>query len=492
MGRKKIDIRPLVDERNRNVTFLKRKAGLMKKAWELSVLCAADVSILIFSSSGKPYEFSSHDLDEELDRYLEYEGSIERRRGEEFAAMAAAGEDDDDDEDEKPMKVGPGTTSTAPTKSLKGKESFKPRMTSRADLVRARRRTETKDKDKGKRRREVSEKRSFVEDTFSQSDESESESTPEPPRPIRKTSHGEVVGVSAFERPRSPARTHSADLTHLHYALNSHALPGPSHNPHESYTNPSTQYRLPPNATAFRVATLSNQHYPPPPQQPQHQHQQQQQYYSGYPPASTPSHQQQPPPQPQQLQQPQQQQAYYPTLPSGMQWDPALVARYAEFQLQQNHQRQQRALLERQRQQLAELGIPVEDKTLLDQLFGGMSGTPSGSGGPSTGIGGSSGGGGNDSAQTEQGFDWPNVNRSNQPLQGLQGYGMLQGLGSSDGGQVGGPGNDDENLAWAFGEDTSGAGGGTAPLPSPASEGSKARKRDRTAESYRTDKKVRI
>jgi MADS-box transcription factor len=41
----------------------------MKKAWELSVLCGADVSILIFSAAGKPYEFSSADLDGEMDRY---------------------------------------------------------------------------------------------------------------------------------------------------------------------------------------------------------------------------------------------------------------------------------------------------------------------------------------------------------------------------------------------------------------------------------------
>lgn len=34
----------LQEDRNRNVTFLKRKAGLMKKAWELSVLCGAEVS----------------------------------------------------------------------------------------------------------------------------------------------------------------------------------------------------------------------------------------------------------------------------------------------------------------------------------------------------------------------------------------------------------------------------------------------------------------
>lgn len=44
MGRKKIVIKRLEEDRNRNVTFLKRKAGLMKKAWELSVLCGAEVS----------------------------------------------------------------------------------------------------------------------------------------------------------------------------------------------------------------------------------------------------------------------------------------------------------------------------------------------------------------------------------------------------------------------------------------------------------------
>lgn len=50
---------------------IQRKAGLMKKAWELSVLCGADVSILIFSSQGKAYEFSSKELDGEIDKYLD-------------------------------------------------------------------------------------------------------------------------------------------------------------------------------------------------------------------------------------------------------------------------------------------------------------------------------------------------------------------------------------------------------------------------------------
>lgn len=58
-------------------------------------------------------------------------------------------------------------------------------------------------------------------------------------------------------------------------------------------------------------------------------------------------------------------------MPNNMQWDQDMLSRYAEFQLQQNHQRQQRILLERQRHQLAELGIPVDDTGLLDQLFAG-------------------------------------------------------------------------------------------------------------------------
>ena len=50
---------------------VQRKAGLMKKAWELSVLCGADVSIVIFSAAGKAFEFSSQELDGEIDRYLD-------------------------------------------------------------------------------------------------------------------------------------------------------------------------------------------------------------------------------------------------------------------------------------------------------------------------------------------------------------------------------------------------------------------------------------
>ena len=45
---------------NRQVTFSKRRAGLLKKAHEISVLCDAEVALIIFSSKGKLYEFSTN------------------------------------------------------------------------------------------------------------------------------------------------------------------------------------------------------------------------------------------------------------------------------------------------------------------------------------------------------------------------------------------------------------------------------------------------
>ncbi|RKP32884.1 SRF-TF-domain-containing protein, partial [Metschnikowia bicuspidata] len=66
MGRRKIEIEPLEDDRNRSVTFVKRKAGLFKKAYELSVLCEVDLAVIIVGSNNKVYEFSSVDTRELL------------------------------------------------------------------------------------------------------------------------------------------------------------------------------------------------------------------------------------------------------------------------------------------------------------------------------------------------------------------------------------------------------------------------------------------
>ncbi|GME98357.1 unnamed protein product [[Candida] boidinii] len=68
MGRRKIQIEPITDERNRTVTFVKRKAGLFKKAHELSVLCQVDLAVLIIGHNHKIYEYSSNNTNEIIDK----------------------------------------------------------------------------------------------------------------------------------------------------------------------------------------------------------------------------------------------------------------------------------------------------------------------------------------------------------------------------------------------------------------------------------------
>lgn len=51
------------------VTFTKRKNGLMKKAMELSVLCGCDIALVIFNSNSKLFQYSSTDMDAVLQKY---------------------------------------------------------------------------------------------------------------------------------------------------------------------------------------------------------------------------------------------------------------------------------------------------------------------------------------------------------------------------------------------------------------------------------------
>ena len=54
------------------MTFNKRKFGVMKKAYELSVLCDCEIALIIFSSSNKLYQYASTDMDKVLLKYTEY------------------------------------------------------------------------------------------------------------------------------------------------------------------------------------------------------------------------------------------------------------------------------------------------------------------------------------------------------------------------------------------------------------------------------------
>ncbi|KAM1364744.1 hypothetical protein ACFX13_043862 [Malus domestica] len=71
MGRVKLQIKRIENTTNRQVTFSKRRNGLIKKAYELSVLCDVDVALIIFSSSGRLSLFSGNkSIEEILARYI--------------------------------------------------------------------------------------------------------------------------------------------------------------------------------------------------------------------------------------------------------------------------------------------------------------------------------------------------------------------------------------------------------------------------------------
>ncbi|XP_024311409.1 MADS-box transcription factor 27 isoform X4 [Brachypodium distachyon] len=69
MGRGKIVIRRIDNSTSRQVTFSKRRNGIFKKAKELGILCDAEVGLVIFSSTGRLYEYSSSSMKSVIDRY---------------------------------------------------------------------------------------------------------------------------------------------------------------------------------------------------------------------------------------------------------------------------------------------------------------------------------------------------------------------------------------------------------------------------------------
>ncbi|KAJ5220286.1 hypothetical protein N7468_009490 [Penicillium chermesinum] len=90
MGRRKIEIKAIKDDRNRSV------GGLFKKAHELAVLCSVDVAVIIFGQNKKLYEYSSCDMHDALGRYQYFGGPHEHKGPDDFSGKR----DDDDDEDD--------------------------------------------------------------------------------------------------------------------------------------------------------------------------------------------------------------------------------------------------------------------------------------------------------------------------------------------------------------------------------------------------------
>jgi hypothetical protein len=69
-GRKKIEIKKLDKESNKQVTFSKRRQGLFKKASELCILCDVRAAIIVFSPADKLYSFGQPNTDVILTSYI--------------------------------------------------------------------------------------------------------------------------------------------------------------------------------------------------------------------------------------------------------------------------------------------------------------------------------------------------------------------------------------------------------------------------------------
>lgn len=59
MGRGRVQLKRIENKTSQQVTFSKRRTGLLKKAHEISVLCDAQVALVMFSTKGKLFEYSS-------------------------------------------------------------------------------------------------------------------------------------------------------------------------------------------------------------------------------------------------------------------------------------------------------------------------------------------------------------------------------------------------------------------------------------------------
>ncbi|KAI0294499.1 hypothetical protein B0F90DRAFT_1640002 [Multifurca ochricompacta] len=128
MGRRKIAIQPITNDRTRSVTFLKASDSLFKKAYELGVLCSVDVAVIIFERkpghSDKLFQYCSTDINALVQRQIRFDGERDLRTPHDFSGganmsrMDDIGDDDDDgDPDDSP------TTQYVRHDTLKGKSN---------------------------------------------------------------------------------------------------------------------------------------------------------------------------------------------------------------------------------------------------------------------------------------------------------------------------------------------------------------------------------
>ena len=69
-GRQNIEMKKIENEDDRMMTFSKRRSGIYKKASELVTLTGAEIGIVLFSLSGKPFTFGHPSLEAVANRFL--------------------------------------------------------------------------------------------------------------------------------------------------------------------------------------------------------------------------------------------------------------------------------------------------------------------------------------------------------------------------------------------------------------------------------------
>ncbi|TXG47877.1 hypothetical protein EZV62_027171 [Acer yangbiense] len=69
-GKQKIEIKRIEDDNDRLVTFSKRRSGIFKKASEIVTLTGAEIGVIVFSPTGKPYSFGHPSIEAISNRFL--------------------------------------------------------------------------------------------------------------------------------------------------------------------------------------------------------------------------------------------------------------------------------------------------------------------------------------------------------------------------------------------------------------------------------------
>ncbi|XP_027357554.1 truncated transcription factor CAULIFLOWER A-like isoform X2 [Abrus precatorius] len=78
MGRGRVQLKQIENKISRQVTFSKRRMGLRKKAHEISVLCDAQVALIVFNAKGRLFEYSSESsMENVLERYERHAHSVQ-------------------------------------------------------------------------------------------------------------------------------------------------------------------------------------------------------------------------------------------------------------------------------------------------------------------------------------------------------------------------------------------------------------------------------